>query len=194
MWSAKMRFLDTTEITRAIEFVLRKQAMPIAKDDESMTHGIFHLIDVGRTLFEATEGEDAGLVVAGLLHHVLATEHTTLSDVTNHFGLGVSELAEEVSDLANSGTFSPSWSGHASVSGYSHRAKMLAIADSTSTLNIISRWSPSYLEVDRRPEYFDGCLKIVDRCRGLNSVLEQHFDSAYAKRIEIESAKLTTAF
>src|SRR5262249_11951927 len=82
---------------RALDFAARKHAHQRRKGELAEPY-VNHLSDVARLLAEATNGEDATLVVAGLLHDTLEDTETTFDELGKEFGREVADLVAEVTD------------------------------------------------------------------------------------------------
>jgi guanosine-3',5'-bis(diphosphate) 3'-pyrophosphohydrolase len=66
----------------------------------------------------------------------------------------------------------------------SDEAKLVKLADKICNLRDVAYNPPAGWDVQRRQEYFDWALAVIDRLRGIHPGLESIFDEIYAKRPE----------
>src|SRR5262245_46622826 len=85
------------QFARALDFAARKHIHQRRKGELAEPY-INHLSDVARLLAEATNGEDATLVIAGLLHDTLEDTDTTFEELAKEFGRDVADLVAEVTE------------------------------------------------------------------------------------------------
>lgn len=162
---------------RALDFAARKHVHQRRKGELAEPY-VNHLSDVARLLAEATKGEDATVVVAGLLHDTLEDTETSFEELTKEFGRDVAELVTEVTDdkalpKAERKRLQIETAPHKSV-----RARMIKLADKTSNLHSLILSPPRDWSGERIREYIDWAGKVVAGCRGVNSFLEKEFDRA----------------
>ncbi len=179
----KMRteFSDTSKIAKAMEFILRHNMDNCSAADPA-DQDSFHFLDVARLLFEATDGRDTELVIAGLLHHVLETGWTTQVQLGKIFGVGISQLVAEVTGVSETDGSRPMFRRYGNVNHYSPRAKMLVIADSISNMNRIADKSRNCLDANAQHAYVDSVAPTLDQCNGAHLTLQKRFDEILRTR------------
>ncbi len=134
----------------------------------------------------ATDGQDATLIIAGLLHDTIEDQAVSHEELLNLFGREMADIVREVTDDMTIDKPQRKLLQVANAPLKSPRAKMLRIADKTSNLNSVLNSAPAHWDFDRKREYFEWAKKVVDGCRGVNAPLEALFDAAYHRRFEIQ--------
>lgn len=169
---------DTLLIARALDFAARKHAHQRRKGVDKEPY-VNHLAEVARLLAEATDGADANLVAAGLLHDTIEDQGVRYEELVEAFGRDIADLVREVTDDK---TLEKAERKRLQVEHAPHkseRARMLKIADKTSNLRAIRNSPPADWSEERKREYFDWAGRVVAGCRGVNERLEQDFDTAW---------------
>jgi len=172
------------QFARALDFAARKHAHQRRKGELAEPY-INHLSDVARRLAEGTNGEDATLVIAGLLHDTLEDTDTSLAELAKEFGREVAELVAEVSDDKTRPKAERKRLQVAEAPKKSLRAKMIKLADKTSNLNSLLVSPPKDWSIGRKRDYFKWAHQVVDGCRGVNFPLEEEFDRTYERGMQI---------
>jgi (p)ppGpp synthase/HD superfamily hydrolase len=88
---------DVILISRALDFAARKHVSQRRKGAAQEPY-INHLAEVALLLAEATDGEDTGLVIAGLLHDCIEDQGVRVEDLVELFGEDVARLVADVTD------------------------------------------------------------------------------------------------
>jgi guanosine-3',5'-bis(diphosphate) 3'-pyrophosphohydrolase len=109
----------------------------------------------------------------------------TFEELEREFGPEIAELVREVTDDKNLKKEERKRLQIETAGKKSHRARLIKIADKTSNLRSILSSPPTDWSTQRKREYFDWAAAVVDRCRGVNSQLEEAFDRAYVEGIAI---------
>jgi guanosine-3',5'-bis(diphosphate) 3'-pyrophosphohydrolase len=169
---------DIIQISRALDFAARKHVSQRRKGVAQEPY-INHLAEVALLLAEATEGEDTGLVVAGLLHDCIEDQGVRAEDLVELFGKDVASLVEEVTDDKSLPKAERKQLQVDDTPHRSDRAKMLKMADKTANLRALAVSPPREWEPERKREYFAWAKNVVAGCRGVNAFLEAKFDEAY---------------
>jgi (p)ppGpp synthase/HD superfamily hydrolase len=139
-----------------------------------------HLAEVADLVARATDGADADLIVAAVLHDTVEDTATTFEELAGRFGGRVASLVAEVTDdktlpLSERKRLQVENAAHAS-----HGAKVIKIADKTSNLRAMALSPPRNWSEARRAEYLNWGRQVVANCRGANRWLEAKFDDAAA--------------
>ncbi len=165
-------------IARALDFAARKHVDQRRKGEAEEPY-INHLAEVANLLAEATGGEDAVLVAAGLLHDTIEDVGVTHAELAQAFGPEVADLVREVTDDKSLPKQERKRLQVEHAPHKSRRARQLKIADKTSNLRAIRNSPPRDWDEERKREYFDWAKRVVDGCRGVNARLEAAFDEAW---------------
>ncbi len=169
---------DTLLIARALDFAARKHVNQRRKGLAQEPY-INHLAEVARLLAEATDGKDANLVVAGLLHDTIEDQGVLYEDLVAAFNTDVANLVREVTDDKTLAKEERKRLQIKHARQASERARMLKIADKTSNLRALTQSPPADWEPERRRAYFTWARDVVAGCRGVNARLEAAFDAAW---------------
>ena len=155
---------DLVLVSRAADFAARRHTNHRRKGAAGEPY-INHLIEVGHLLAEATEGSDAALVAAGLLHDTLEDTPTTFEELEAQFGPDIAGLVAEVTDDKSL----PKAERNAARSRPRRpraRARLIKIADKTSNVRGLAHSPPADWDVARMGEYIDWAQQVVAGCRG----------------------------
>lgn len=169
-------------IARALDFAARKHVDQRRKGLAAEPY-VNHLSEVARLLAEATDGDDANLVAAGLLHDTIEDQGVKHEELAEAFGRDVADLVMEVTDDKSLEKDERKRLQVEHAPHKSARAKMLKIADKTANLRAIHDSPPTDWSTDRKREYFDWARRVVAGCRGVNARLEKAFDEAWTAGI-----------
>jgi len=169
---------DTLLIARALDFAARKHVHQRRKGVDKEPY-VNHLAEVARLLAEATDGADANLVAAGLLHDTIEDQGVRYEELVEAFGRDIADLVREVTDDKNLEKAERKRLQVEHAPHKSERARMLKIADKTSNLRAIRNSPPADWSAERKREYFDWAGRVVAGCRGVNDRLEAAFDAAW---------------
>jgi len=167
------------QLMRGVEFATRKHSDQRRKGENCEPY-INHVAEVASLLAESTGGEDAVLVLAGLLHDTVEDTGTTPDEIEKLFGREVRDLVIEVTDDKTLPKKIRKMRQVENAPSKSRRARMLKLADKTSNLRAIVSSPPVEWDRARKLEYFEWAKAVADSCRGLNPGLEAAFDEAYA--------------
>ena len=178
---------DILLVTKALEFATRAHTDQRRKGEREEPY-INHLSEVAWLIAQATEGDDATLIAAGLLHDTIEDQDITHETLAREFGQDVANLVREVTDdksleKAERKRLQVEHAPHKS-----DRAKVLKIADKTANLHSILNSPPSGWDAVRRRAYFEWAADVVAGCRGVNAKIEAAFDAAFAQFARQEGA------
>lgn len=163
---------------RALDFAARKHVHQRRKGELAEPY-INHLAEVARLLAAATQGRDAVVTVAGMLHDTLEDTATTYDELAAEFGNEIAALVREVSDDTTKTRAERKRLQILHAEKSSKRAKMIKLADKTSNLHSIVNSPPHGWDLARKKEYFDWARRVVEGCRGVSPYLEEEFDRAW---------------
>jgi (p)ppGpp synthase/HD superfamily hydrolase len=171
---------DVVKLMQAADFAARRHIAQRRKGERAEPY-INHLTEVASLLAQATEGEDAVLVMGGLLHDTLEDTDATYEDLVQRFGPEVAALVAEVTDDKSLRKEERKRLQVETTPKKSRRAKLLKIADKTSNLRGLVQSPPVGWTEERLRDYVVWAAEVVRSCRGLNEKLEAAFDAAYAE-------------
>ena len=164
-------------VVRAADFAAHRHSTQRRKGIRAESY-VIHLTEVARLLAEATEGSDALLVMAGLLHDTVEDTETTLEELAAEFGPEVASVVAEVTDDKSLEKYERKRMQIQTASGKSLRARMLKIADKTANLNSIRESPPIGWSPHRKAEYVRWAREVVEACGSTNARLEALFEQA----------------
>ncbi|MBN8892079.1 MAG: hypothetical protein BGP12_14330 [Rhodospirillales bacterium 70-18] len=151
---------------------------PQRRKGEAAEPYINHLLEVASLVAEATQGNDANLIIAALLHD--ATEDCAIpnEDLVARFGPDVASLVAAVTDdktlpKAERKRLQIDHAAHATP-----RTKILKLADKTSNLRALAASPPAGWATARKQEYLAWARAVVAGTRGASPWLEAQFDAA----------------
>jgi (p)ppGpp synthase/HD superfamily hydrolase len=167
------------QVARAADYAAQRHVGQKRKGERAEPY-INHLTEVAALLAEATDGEDAVLLMGGLLHDTLEDTDATYDELERLFGSEVAALVAEVTDDKSLPQKERKRLQVETTPKKSRRAKLLKIADKTSNLRGLITSPPQGWTAERLSDYVDWAEQVVRSCRGLNARLEAAFDSAHA--------------
>jgi (p)ppGpp synthase/HD superfamily hydrolase len=167
----------TRLVIRATHFAAQRHADQRRKGLRREPY-INHLAEVAQSLSEATGGDDAALVAAGLLHDTIEDTQTSLEELHTLFGEDIAALVMEVTDDKSLPKLERKRLQIATAPKKSLRAKLLKLADAASNVRALAVDPPADWGTERVLEYIAWAEQVIGHCRGLNSELEQAFDAA----------------
>jgi hypothetical protein len=139
---------------------------------------INHLAEVAALVAEATDGRDAGLVAAAVLHDVLEDTATTEAELAAAFGGRVAALVREVTDDRALTKAERKRRQVLDAPGKSAAAKTIKLADKTSNLRALVESPPEDWDPERRRAYLRWAREVAAGLRGASPPLEAAFDEA----------------
>ena len=169
---------DVVLLARAFDFACQSHT-PQRRKGATAEPYVNHLADVARRVAEATEGRDANLVAAALLHDTIEDTPVSREDLALAFGPDIAGLVAEVTDDKNLEKRERKERQVTSAPMKSPRAKMLKLADKASNVRAIVDSPPDW-PVESRLEYARWAERVADGLRGVNDQLERELDAAVA--------------
>jgi (p)ppGpp synthase/HD superfamily hydrolase len=164
-------------VARAFDFAARRHVAQRRKGEAAEPY-VNHLAEVAALLAEATDGKDAALVAAGLLHDTIEDQGVTQAELEDAFGATVAKLVAEVTDDKELDWEERKRLQVALAPTKSKRARLIKLADKTSNLRSIARDAPETWSTKRQHDYVEWATKVIAGCRGSNPRLETAFDVA----------------
>ena len=173
---------DILLIARAWNFSAERHAKQRRKGDAQEPY-VNHLAEVAELVATATEGRDANLVAAAVLHDTVEDTATLLGELASVFNADIAGLVAEVTDDKRLDKLERKRLQVAHAGAKSARAKILKLADKTSNVRSLAKSPPSDWSLERKLEYLAWSKDVVKGLRGANKWLEARFDEA-AEQLE----------
>ena len=85
------------EIVKAFHFAAQKHTDQRRKGEKQEPY-INHISEVAYLLAESVAGENANLIIAGILHDTVEDTETTMEEIESQFGIEVAQIVAEVTD------------------------------------------------------------------------------------------------
>lgn len=171
----------TGDLIQTLAFAAAKHRDQRRKDVCASPY-INHPIQLVDVLCNEAGVEDINVLRGAILHDTVEDTETTADELTQHFGQQICKIVLEVSDDANlcKADRKQEQINHAAT--LSDEAKLVKLADKICNLRDVADNPPAGWGIERRQEYFDWALAVIDGLRGIHPVLESIFDQAYARR------------
>ncbi len=143
-----------------------------------------HLAEVAELVATATEGKDANLIAAAVLHDTVEDTETEMSELAAIFNDDIAGLVAEATDDKSLEKPERKRLQIVNAPKKTDRAKLLKLADKTSNLRSMANSPPRDWSPERRQEYLEWALKVAEGLRGVNPWLDAMFDEA-AERLRL---------
>ena len=173
---------DILLIARAWNFAAERHAKQKRKGDAQEPY-VNHLAEVAELVATATDGRDANLVAAAVLHDTVEDTATLSGELASIFNADIAELVSEVTDDKRLDKAERKRLQVEHAATKSPRAKILKLADKTSNLRSLVKSPPADWSLERKRDYLDWAKAVVKGLRGTNTWLEARFDEA-AEQLE----------
>jgi GTP diphosphokinase / guanosine-3',5'-bis(diphosphate) 3'-diphosphatase len=169
-------------LLRAASFAAKKHTGHHRKGESAEPY-INHPLEVANLIANVGGVEDIDILTAALLHDTVEDCGVTREEIAETFGESVAGYVMEVTDdkslpKAERKRLQVEHAPH-----LSHGAKIIKLADK------ISNSPPAGWSTERRSEYIDWGVSVVEGLRGANAQLEAHFDDL----VERARAKIAAA-
>jgi guanosine-3',5'-bis(diphosphate) 3'-pyrophosphohydrolase len=168
------------QLLQAIAFAADKHRRQRRKDAEASPY-INHPIAVATVLSVEGDVTDRETLLAGILHDTVEDTETTFEELECQFGKHVADLVAEVTDDKSLDKALRKELQIEHAANATEKAKQIKIADKICNIRDISTSPPEDWSLQRRAEYLDWSVRVVNGCRGANSRLDGIFDKAIAE-------------
>src|ERR1700678_2817444 len=159
-----MPMRDILLISRAWHFAAQRHSTQRRKGKAHEPY-VNHLAEVAELVATATEGQDANLVAAAVLHDTVEDTATLPAELAAVFNADVASLVLEVTDDKSLDKAGRKKLQVAPAAAKSNRAKFIKLADKTSNLRSLVKSPPDDWSVKRRQEYLDWALEVAQGLR-----------------------------
>ena len=166
-----------TGLLGALHFAAHKHRLQRRKDPGEPAY-INHPIQVAEVISRVGGVSDLATLQAAILHDTVEDTETTFDDLEELFGREVADLVMEVSDDKGLPKEERKQLQIEHAPELSPKAKHIKIADKISNITHVAYSPPEGWSKERRTEYLDWSVRVVDGCRGTNEALEAHFDES----------------
>ena len=168
------------KLTRALLFAAKKHTDQRRKGERAEPY-VNHLIEVADLVAQFTDGKNADVLCAAVLHDTIEDTNTKYEELVKEFGQNVADIVQECTDdkslpKAERKRLQVEHAPHKS-----DAAKLVKTADKISNLRAILDSPPPDWSLTRKQEYFTWAKAVVDGLRGVNAGLEGEFDKVYAR-------------
>ncbi len=168
---------DILLIARAWNFSAERHAKQTRKGEAKEPY-VNHLAEVAELVATATEGNDANLVAAAVLHDTIEDTATLRGELASIFNADIADLVAEVTDDKRLDKAERKRLQVMHAAAKSTRAKILKLADKTSNLRSLVKSPPAEWSLERKREYLAWAKEVVQGLRGASAWLEVRFDEA----------------
>jgi GTP diphosphokinase / guanosine-3',5'-bis(diphosphate) 3'-diphosphatase len=168
-------------VFKALKFAAAKHRDQRRKDVEESPY-INHPIDLAETLVDVGHVLDVETLCAAILHDTIEDTATTPDELAAEFGTAIRDIVLEVSDDTSLRKAERKQSQIDHAPHASYKAKLVKLADKISNVRDLGQSPPVGWTLERRQEYFDWALAVVNGMRETNSALESAFDDVYSRR------------
>lgn len=171
--------LNPAALLEAASFAATKHRDQRRKEAQASPY-INHTLAVANVLASEGSVADQDLLVAALLHDTVEDTETTFDELQAHFGLTVCRLVQEVTDDKKLPKVVRKRLQIEHALAATDAAKQLKIADKICNVRDIAHSPPTGWSLERRSEYLNWAVSVVEGCRGVNDALDRAFDQALA--------------
>ena len=183
---------DIVLISRAWNFAAQRHSSQRRKGKAQEPY-VNHLAEVAELVATATEGRDANLVAAAVLHDTVEDTATLPAELASTFNSDIASLIAEVTDDKSLDKVVRKKLQVEHAAAKSNRAKFIKLADKTSNLRSLVKSPPDDWNVQQRLEYLGWALEVAKGLRGTNVWLEAQFDDA-AQQLAASCERITRLF
>jgi guanosine-3',5'-bis(diphosphate) 3'-pyrophosphohydrolase len=183
----ELRDLPRTEpgttdlILRAVAFAAHKHRDQRRKDKEASPY-INHPIELAHVLWDEGEVRDPLVIAAALLHDTLEDTETSWQELRGEFGEEIADIVLEVTDTQWLRKEVRKRLQVAKAKHSSEQARLVKLADKICNVRDLATRAPEGWSLERKRQYYDWAMEVVDRLRGTHPELERRFDEVYALR------------
>ncbi len=163
----------------ALQFAAHKHRNQFRKGSPPTPY-INHPIAVAATLVNVGGVDDLELIEVALLHDTVEDTDTLPEEVEQRFGARIRALVMEMTDDKTLEKKVRKLEQIKNAPYKSVAAKKLKLADKTCNVRDIREDPPADWDLDRKIAYFDWAEAVVAGLRGVNELLERHFDNEVA--------------
>jgi guanosine-3',5'-bis(diphosphate) 3'-pyrophosphohydrolase len=163
---------------KALVFAADKHRNQRRKDPHASPY-INHPIALANVLANEAGIVDEHVIIAAILHDTIEDTETTEQELVQCFGRVVADIVLEVSDDKSLPRAERKRLQIEHAAHISRPAKLVKLADKIANLRDIAGNAPADWSLERRQQYFEWAMAVVNGLRGVHPGLERLFDDAY---------------
>lgn len=167
-------------LLRAAAFAADKHRNQRRKDADASPY-INHPIALANVLAQA-DIDDPIVLAAALLHDTIEDTDTSAEEIEQLFGHEVASIVAEVTDDKSLPKAERKRLQVEHAATITVKAKLVKLADKICNLHDMIQSPPADWPIERKREYFDWAMAVIDRLRGVSLPLETLFDAQAARR------------
>lgn len=179
-----MNGFDIGLFTRAVQFASEKHSTQRRKDEDASPY-INHPLALARLLANEGGVTDVEVLCTAVLHDTIEDTDTTAQELEVHFGKSIALMVQEVTDDKSLPKTIRKQQQVDHAPHLSRGAQLVKLADKICNLSDILNAPPAGWSKERRLEYLMWTGEVVEGLRGVNTTLEQIYDSLYERKGEI---------
>ncbi len=164
---------------KAIEFAAHKHRNQRRKNIEATPY-INHPIALASVLANEGQIAEINVLCAALLHDTIEDTETTENELRLVFGETICGIVIELTDNKSLPKSERKRLQIEHANHVSHSAKLVKLADKICNLRDIISSPPADWSPERKKEYFNWTLQVVDKLRGTHQGLERLFDVVFS--------------
>jgi GTP diphosphokinase / guanosine-3',5'-bis(diphosphate) 3'-diphosphatase len=161
-------------VVRAAYFAGEKHRLQ-RRTDVEQTPYINHPLELAHILTEEGGIDCVNTICAALLHDTLEDTETSPAELEMHFGKVIASVVMEVSNDMTLNSQQRRVFELEKVASLSHAAKLVKIADKLANIRDVSTMPPANWTLEKKQNYFDFALEIVNKIRNASPHLHQIF-------------------
>ncbi|HEX8636830.1 MAG TPA: HD domain-containing protein [Pyrinomonadaceae bacterium] len=171
---------NLNNLLQAASFAAKKHTGQTRKGDDAQPY-INHPLEVANLLSNVGQVEDFDVLIAAILHDTIEDTKTSKEEIASLFGEMVCGYVLEVTDDKNLPKDVRKQLQVEHAPHLSTGAKLIKLGDKISNITDVMKNPPAGWSIERRLEYIDWGVNVVDGLRGANKNLENHFDELIEK-------------
>ena len=170
-----------SRLVKAAHFAAVKHKTQRRKDSERTPY-INHPLALANVLAIECGIDDIEVLCGALLHDTIEDTDTSREELLEAFGEQIAKIVFELTDDKSLPWQARKEAQISNASLISEKAQLVRLADKICNLRDVSSSPPEGWSIERRQEYFDWAIRVVDGLRGVNPDLETIFDQTCVRR------------
>jgi (p)ppGpp synthase/HD superfamily hydrolase len=163
------------QVLQAMHFAAQKHRGQRRKDDSQSPY-INHPILVALQLAEIAEITDPDILAGAILHDTLEDTNTTAEELETNFGARVRSFVEAVTDDKSLPKQQRKQLQIDHAPSLSTGAALIKISDKIANLKDLMNSPPQGWSLERRQQYLEWSVAVVNNCPAVNDQLENYFE------------------
>jgi guanosine-3',5'-bis(diphosphate) 3'-pyrophosphohydrolase len=171
---------DLADFIKSASFAAKKHRGQTRKGDDAAPY-INHPLEVANLLANIGKVKDYDVLIAAVLHDTIEDTKTTKEEIAEIFGEKVSKMVLEVTDDKSLPKAERKQLQIEHAPHLSDGAKQIKLGDKISNITDVMNNPPAGWSLERKLEYVNWGIKVINGLRGINEELERHFDELVQK-------------